>query len=80
MKPDESEKHPEITGKRVKQIPKFENLDDEFAEQVATTLKKLTSIIYSSIARELSLNPMSETDLPDPNEKPKRTKKAKVGS
>lgn len=50
-----NERYPETTSERVRQIPKFQHISPEFAEQMAETVKKLCDILYVSVAREMNL-------------------------
>lgn len=54
MKSQSSERYPEITRQRIRQIPKFQNISPEFAEQMAETIKKLCAILYSGVEREMN--------------------------
>lgn len=72
-----SEKHQEVNAAMVKQMPGWENMSDEFAENMAATIKKLAAIFYITIAREMNLKSMDEANdfSQDENSKSKRIKK-----
>ena len=55
MKSKQSEKQPELTGKEIKKIQGLENISDEVAEKMATTIKKLAEMLYDEVAKELDL-------------------------
>ena len=54
--------HPEITKERVKQVEKWKDMPDEFADKVVTTIKKLSELLYISISREIPLRPIPLID------------------
>lgn len=55
MKSKQSEKQPEITGERIRQIQGLENISDELADKMATTIKQLAEIIFETVANGTDL-------------------------
>lgn len=64
MSPYQNERCPEITGSRVRQTRTFKNVSPEHAEEIAEFVKKLTDILYHSVALEMNLQ---SNDLPARN-------------
>jgi len=75
MKTAESEENLRVSPQKVKQIPGWENMSDEMAESISNTVKKFAELFYITIARDMSLNPIPETELSIEKEKPKRPRK-----
>jgi hypothetical protein len=61
-----------VTAQKVKQMPGWENLSDEMAENISNTIKKFAELFYITIARDMNLNPIPETENPIQKEKPKK--------
>ncbi len=75
----ESEENLRVTPQKVKQMPGWENMSDEMAESISNTVKKFAELFYITIARDMSLNPLPETELRFKEEKSnKRKRKAKI--
>lgn len=55
MKSKQSEKQPGITGERIRQIHGLENISDELADKMATTIKQLAEIIFETVASRTDL-------------------------
>jgi hypothetical protein len=49
------EEKPITTKEKVKQMKGWENMPDELAEQIASTVRRLAELFYITIAREMSL-------------------------
>ncbi len=75
MKKNEEKEFQLTTKEKVKQIRRWENLPDDLAEQIAKTVIKFAELFYITIARNMSLNPIPESELQNQEEKPKRRKK-----
>lgn len=64
---------PQITTpQKVKQMPGWENLSDEMAEGISNTVKKFAELFYITIARDMSLNPLPESNSEMEEAKPKK--------
>jgi hypothetical protein len=48
------------TAEKVKQMKGWENMSDEMADNIAKTVRRLSELFYITIAREQSLNPLSD--------------------
>lgn len=72
---DDSDENLRVTPQKVKQMKGWENLSDEMAESISNTVKKFAELFYITIARDMSLNQISETETSFQKEKPKRRKK-----
>ena len=62
MKDNEEKEYYPTTAQKVKQMKRWENLDDELAQRIAETVVKFADLFYITIARDVSLNPMMETE------------------
>jgi len=49
------EEKPITTKEKVKQMKGWENMPDELAEQIVSTVRRLAELFYITIAREMSL-------------------------
>ncbi len=72
-----SEENLRVAPQKVKQMPGWENMSDEMAESISNTVKKFAELFYTTIARDMSLNPVPEIEPLVKKEKAKR-KKAKT--
>lgn len=75
MKDNDEKEYQPTTAQKVKQMKGWENMDDKLAQRIAETVVKFSELFYITIAREMNLNPVQETDVEVRDEKPKRRKK-----
>ncbi len=75
MKDNEEKEYYPTTAQKVKQMKGWENLDDELAQRIAETVVKFADLFYITIARDMSLNPMTEAELEIHDKGTKRRKK-----
>jgi hypothetical protein len=59
---NEHEEYQPTNVRKVKQMPGWENLSDEMAESISNMVKKFAELFYITIARDMSLNPVPETE------------------
>ncbi len=77
MKDNEEKKYQPTTAQKVKQMKGWENMDDKLAQRIAETVVKFADLFYITISREMSLNPMPETELETRKAKSKKQGTAK---
>lgn len=68
----ETEENLSVTPQKVKQMKGWENMSDEMAESISNTVKKFAELFYITIARDMSLNPLPESNFETEKTKPKK--------